>query len=78
MSERSAKFFVAPAWTREARRPRMVGLHGLRTKVDAAGLDLRHVEDVVDDVQQIPAAFANVAANIAYLSTPSGPNMPLP
>ena len=32
---------------------------------DAAGLDLRHVEDVVDDVEQILAALMDVGAVFA-------------
>ena len=34
---------------------------------DAAGLDLRHVEDVVDDVEQVLAALVDVAAIFAIL-----------
>ena len=40
---------------------RAVELDVLGLEMNAAGLDLRHVEDVVDDVEQILAAFADVA-----------------
>ena len=36
----------------------------LEIEADAAGLDLGHVENVVDDVEQILAAAADVACNI--------------
>ncbi len=37
----------------------------LEVETDAAGLDLRHIENVVDDVEQILAAAVNVAAIFA-------------
>ena len=37
----------------------------LEVEADAAGLDLRHVEDVVDDVEQVLAALVDVAAIFA-------------
>ena len=36
----------------------------LGVEPDAAGLDLRHVEDVVDDVEQVLAALVDVACSI--------------
>ena len=49
----------------------------LDVEPDAAGLDLRHVEDVVDDVEQVLAALVDVACSSSwYFSAPSGPNMP--
>ena len=46
-----------------ARHPRgAVEVDRLEIEADAAGLDLRHVENVVDDVEQIAAALADVAA----------------
>ena len=54
------------SWARPQTHAQAVGkdaieLHVLGRKPDAAGLDLRHVENVVDDVEQILAAFADVA-----------------
>ena len=45
-------------------------------ELDAAGLDLRHVENVVDDVEQVLSALADVAAVFVVFVAPSGPNMP--
>ena len=42
-----------------------VEFDSLGRQPDAAGFDLRHVEDVVDDVEQIVAAFADVAGIFA-------------
>ena len=42
-----------------------VELEILEIEADAASLDLRHVEDVVDDVEQILPAAADVAAILA-------------
>ena len=39
----------------------------LEVEADAAGLDLRHVEDVVDDVEQVLAALVDVLAVVAVL-----------
>ena len=39
----------------------------LEVETDAAGLDLRHVEDVVDDVEQVLAALVDVLAVVAIL-----------
>ena len=36
----------------------------LQVELDAAGLDLRHVEDVVDDVEQVVAAASGCRGNI--------------
>ena len=47
------------AW---CRRGRSRARTALGSKARAAGLDLRHVEDVVDDVEQIAPALADVAA----------------
>ena len=55
--------FPARARRRRAwRREQGVELEVLEIEADAAGLDLRHVEDVVDDVEQILPAAADVAA----------------
>ncbi len=43
-------------------RQEAVELYHFRFEVGAAGFDLRHVEDVVDDVEQVAAAFLDVAA----------------
>ena len=40
----------------------------LEVEPDAAGLDLRHVEDVVDQVEQVLAALVDVAAYSRYFS----------
>ena len=44
-----------------------VELDVFEVELDAAGLDLRHVEDVVDDVEQVLPAVLNVAAVLVIL-----------
>ena len=48
-------------------RQQAVEVELLEIEADAAGLDLRHVENVVDDVEQILAAAADVAAVFVVL-----------
>ena len=66
---RSDVLFVgAPRDDADSLPQQLVEFDRFEIEPDAAGLDLRHVEDVVDDVEQVLAAFADVAAIFAYLS----------
>ena len=54
-----------------------VELDVFQVELEPAGLDLRHVEDVVDDVEQILRRCAWMSRQYSsYLSEPSAPNMP--
>src|SRR5208282_718705 len=54
-------FFVgAPQNYTQTVGQNVVKLHRFWRQADAAGLDLRHVEDIVDDIEQILAAFADI------------------
>ena len=59
--EREPLFAGAAVDDPQAVGKNLVELDRLGIEVDAAGLDLRHVEDVVDDVEQILAAGADIA-----------------
>ena len=47
-----------------------------RIEADAAGFDLRHVEDVVDDVEQVLPALVDVAAVFLVLVGAERPEHP--
>ena len=51
----------------------VIELNGFRLEADTAGFDLRHVEDVTDHVEQIAAAFADVARVFAVFFRPERP-----